>query len=140
MSNNVKELTKYITLENLFKYGYIYESIIEDVKELQEYPNEKLSYFCKEDYYEISDHFLERTKNHPIVTPDLTINLNIPQKGTIQMLFYIYTYEEGEDDEIPLFLKESINEDIENRKKKPDILNVYSRWIIREHIRKRNLD
>lgn len=49
------------------------------------------------------------------------------------MLFYVYNHEKGEDDHVSDSLLKRINEDIEKRKKAPNILNVYSRWLTREH-------
>ena len=47
--------------------------------------------------------------------------------------FYVYNQEKGEDDHVSDSLLERINEDIGKRKKAPNILNVYSRWLTREH-------
>ena len=49
------------------------------------------------------------------------------------MLFYVYNHEKGDDDRVSNFLLEHINEDIERRKKAPNILNVYSRWLTRKY-------
>lgn len=130
---NLEELIKYTTLENFILSGYITESIRQEVKKLKECGNEEVCHFLDDINVDIDKQCLQRDKDHPIISPDYTINIKVPQEGIIQMLFYVYNHEKGDDDRVSNFLLEHINEDIEKRKKAPNILNVYSRWLTRKY-------
>lgn len=130
---NLEDLIKYATFENLVLSGYITESIRQDVKELEECSSEEVRHFLDDIDVDIDKQCLQRDKDHPIIPPDYIININVPQKGIVQMLFYVYNHEKGEDEHVSDSLLERINEDIEKRKQAPNILNVYSRWLTREH-------
>ena len=114
---NLEELIKYTTLENFILSGYITESIRQEVKKLKECGNEEVRHFLDDINVDIDKQCLQRDKDHPIISPDYTINIKVPQEGIIQMLFYVYNHEKGDDDRVSNFLLEHINEDIEKRKK-----------------------
>lgn len=64
---------------------------------------------------DIDKQCLQRDKDHPIISPDYTINIKF-QEGITFKCYFMFIIMKGDDDRVSNFLFEHINEDIEKEK------------------------
>ena len=90
---NLEELIKYTTLENFILSGYITESIRQEVKKLKECGNEEVRHFLDDINVDIDKQCLQRDKDHPIISPDYTINIKVPTRINIKIFgaFFLFS-------------------------------------------------
>lgn len=122
-----------ILLESYFRQGWITHILFHEIKELKDYSREEIVSFIKDDF-EISDICFFRDKDDIRLPPDIKVTLTIPGKGIIKVLFYIFTCYKGDKYELP----DSIEEYDRREKENPNVINVYSHWLILEENREEN--
>lgn len=122
-----------ILLESYFRQGWITHTLFHEIKELKDYSREEIVSFIKDDF-EISDICFFRDKDDIRLPPDIKVTLTIPGKGIIKVLFYIFTCYKGDKYKLP----NSIEEYDRREKENPNVINVYSHWLILEENREEN--